>query len=87
MNQCDERIKSFLVSAFQVLQAHDAKLSQLLKSMEAVEAYLKKPTGGYQQARAETFQRIELREQQSLVPGTQSTADLIASMLKAIPEL
>jgi hypothetical protein len=87
MSESDERIKQFLVFAYEVLSAHHAQVSRMQNLVEVIDEYLKNPTGGYLQFRAEALQRIELREQPHPALGTLSTADLIAAMLKAIPNL
>jgi len=87
MSQSDERINQFLVYAYSVLNAHEAQISQMQNSVEAIEGFLKSRTGDYQGIREETLQRIALREQSHPAPGTLSTAETLAAMLKAIPTL
>jgi hypothetical protein len=87
MSESEERIKRFLVFAYQVLNAHHAQVSRMQNLVEVIEEYLKNPTGGYAQFRAETLEILALREQPPLAPGTLSTAESIAAMLKAIPGL
>ena len=87
MSDSDERIKQFLVFAYQVLDAHHAQIAEVQRSVEAIEDYLRNPTGNYQHSREETFQRIELRGKPSPPPGQLSVADSIALMKQAIPKL
>jgi hypothetical protein len=87
MSESEERIKQYLVFAYQVLNAHHAQVSRQQNLVEVIDEYLKNPNRSYPEFRAEALRRIELREQPHPAPGTLSTADSIAAMLKAIPDL
>jgi hypothetical protein len=87
MTDSDERIKQFLVFAYQVLNAHQAEVSQMCVKLEAMESYLMSSGHGFRENYPQEVRRIEHREQLHPAPGTLSTADSIAAMLKAIPAL
>ena len=82
-----QRVKHFLVFAYQVLSAHHAQISRMQNLVEVIDEYLKNPVRSYPDFRAQALHGIELREQPHPASGTLSTADLIAAMLKAIPNL
>jgi hypothetical protein len=87
MSQSEERIKYFLIQAFQVLKADHEEILRMRNSLKAIEEYLRQVDPKYLEIYPPILQRIELLERAHPAPGTLSTAESIDAMLKAISEL